>query len=173
MECLHYACHCLDPPPLQFASIFLEKHSGFLRSNKRNNPSEMVFAPSPPRPLPRLIMRLSHHILYCDIFVRYPLQEFSVLLSINLPGWSLRCLIPRDLISWWNLGSPCNWLRQLDKNNHHHQHPEVLVHILCCLVANRWYVNGFVVKYSPQNQGSLQCHQTLTALYQTQNIAYF
>ena len=39
------------PPPLQFASIFLEKHSGFLRSNKRNNPSEIVFAPPPPAPI--------------------------------------------------------------------------------------------------------------------------
>ena len=65
-------------------------------------------------------MRLSHHIFYCDIFVRYPLQEFSVLLSINLPVSSLRCRIPRALISRWNLGSPYNWLRQLDKNNHHH-----------------------------------------------------
>ena len=172
MECLYCACHCLDtpPPPSNLLQYFLKSILGsYVRI--RETIHRKWF--SPPHPLPRLIMRLSHHILYCDIFVRYPLQEFSVLLSINLPGWSLRCRIPRALISWWNLGSPCNWLRQLDKNNHLHQHPEVLVHILCCLVANRWYVNGFVVKYSLQNQGSLQCHQTLTALYQTQNIAYF
>lgn len=101
----------------------------------------MVFVPLPPLP-PRLIMRLSHHILYCDIFVKYPLQEFSVLPSINLSGWSLRCRIPRALISRWNLGSPYNWLRQLDKNNHHHQHPEVLVHILAVLslIADTWMV---------------------------------
>ena len=146
MECLHCACHCLDPtPPLPSHSnllqYFLKSILGSLRSNKRNNLSEMVFVPHPPLP-PRLIMRLSHHILYCDIFVKYPLQEFSVLPSINLPGWSLRCRMPRALISRWNLGSPYNWLRQLDKNNHHHQHPEVLVHILAVLslIADTWMV---------------------------------
>ena len=55
------------------------------------------------------IMRLSHHVPCCDIFVRYSNQEFSLLLSINLSGCSLKKSTPRALMFKWKLGSPYNW----------------------------------------------------------------